>query len=348
MTDNLGDIRLFVEAAQLGSLSAAGRKLGLTPAAASARLAKLEGGLKARLFERTTRQLRLTDEGRLYLSCCQQALRALDDAEAALQEGQNAVRGKVRISATSDFGRNLLMHWLDEFNARYPDVTFALTLSDSLSNLVQEDIDLAIRFGIPQDSSLVARWLAPNPRVLCASPEYIARRGEPKDPLDLARFDCIVLGTASGPVNEWRFTRGDETVTYTIPLESARETNDGAVAREWALRGYGIVIKSMWDVEADLKSDGLRVLLPDWRYPDAPLHAMYHRNRFMAPRVRVLLDFLSERFATTTGELEAQLGLPQPLGGGRGKHVGSGSPSDGARKTPGQKRAGNPADSRRR
>lgn len=262
MTDNLGDIRLFVEAAQLGSLSAAGRKLGLTPAAASARLAKLEGGLKARLFERTTRQLRLTDEGRVYLSCCQQALRALDDAEAALQEGQNAVRGKVRISATSDFGRNLLMHWLDEFNALYPDVTFALTLSDSLQNLVQEDIDLAIRFGVPQDSSLVARWLAPNPRVLCASPEYIARHGEPKDPLDLARFDCIVLGTASGPVNEWRFTRGDETVTYTIALESARETNDGAVAREWALRGYGIVIKSMWDVEADLKSDGLRVLLP--------------------------------------------------------------------------------------
>lgn len=314
MTDNLGDIRLFVEAAQLGSLSAAGRKLGLTPAAASARLAKLEGGLKARLFERTTRQLRLTDEGRLYLNCCQQALRALDDGEAALQAGQNAVRGKVRISATSDFGRNLLMHWLDEFNLLYPDVTFALTLSDSLQNLVQEDIDLAIRFGVPQDSSLVARWLAPNPRVLCASPEYIARRGEPKDPLDLARFDCIVLGTASGPVNEWRFTRGAETVTYTIPLESARETNDGAVAREWALRGYGIVIKSMWDVEADLKSDGLRVLLPEWRYPDAPLHALYHRNRFMAPRVRVLLDFLAERFTKVTGELEAQLGLPPPGG----------------------------------
>jgi DNA-binding transcriptional LysR family regulator len=313
MTDSLGDIRLFVEAAQLGSLSAAGRKLCLTPAAASARLAKLEGGLKARLFERTTRQLRLTDEGRLYLNCCQQALRALDDAEAALQEGQNAVRGKVRISATSDFGRNLLMHWLDEFNVLYPDVTFALTLSDALSNLVQEDIDLAIRFGVPQDSSLVARRLAPNPRVLCASPEYIARRGEPKDPLDLARFDCIVLTTASGPVNEWRFTRADETVTYTIPLESARETNDGAVAREWALRGYGIVIKSMWDVEADLKSDGLRVLLPDWRYPDAPLHALYHRNRFMAPRVRVLLDFLAGRFAQVTGELEAQLGRSKPL-----------------------------------
>jgi DNA-binding transcriptional LysR family regulator len=263
--DNLGDIRLFVEAAQQGSLSAAGRKMGLTPAAASARLAKLEAGLKARLFERTTRQLRLTDEGRLYLNCCRQALQSLDDAKAALQAGQGVVRGKVRVSATSDFGRNLLMHWLDEFNALYPEVTFALTLSDSLSNLVQEDIDLAIRFGVPQDSSLVARKLAPNRRVLCASPEYIARKGEPEDPHDLANFDCIVLNTGSGPANEWRFTRGDEVQHYTVPLETARETNDGAVAREWALRGYGIVIKSMWDVEADLRADGLKILLPEWR-----------------------------------------------------------------------------------
>ncbi len=313
MMDNLGDIRLFVEAAQLGSLSAAGRKLGLTPAAASARLTKLETGLRARLFERTTRQLRLTDEGRLYLSCCRQALKALDDAEAALHAGQNVVRGKVRISATSDFGRNLLMHWLDEFNEQYPEVTFALTLSDALSNLLQDDIDLAIRFGAPPDSSLVARRLAPNRRVLCASPDYIAKHGEPKDPQDLARFDCIVIGTASGPVNEWRFTRGDEVQQYTVPVETARETNDGAIAREWALRGYGIVIKSMWDVEADLRADGLRILLPEWRYPDAPLHALYHRNRFMAPRVRVLLDFLSERFAQVSGELEALLGLPQPV-----------------------------------
>jgi DNA-binding transcriptional LysR family regulator len=306
--NNLGDIRLFVEAAQLGSLSAAGRKLGLTPAAASARLAKLESGLKARLFERTTRQLRLTEEGRLFLQGCRQALSALDDAQMALQAGQNVVRGKVRISTTSDFGRNLLMHWLDEFNALYPDVTFGLSLSDSLSNLVQEDIDLAIRFGVPPDSSLVARRLAPNPRVVCASPEYVERYGQPEHPRDLARFHCIVLSTASGPVNEWRFTRGDEVDTYTVPLDAARETNDGAVAREWALRGYGIVVKSMWDVEADLRSDGLRVLLPGWRYPDAPLHALYHRNRFMAPRVRVLLDFLAGRFTRTLAELEARCG----------------------------------------
>ena len=310
--DNLGDVRLFVEAARLGSLSAAGRKLGLTPAAASARLARLEAELRARLFDRTTRQLRLTDEGRLYLTCSEHALRSLDDAKAALQEGQNAVRGKVRISATSDFGRNLLMTWLDEFRALYPDVRFALMLTDSLSNLVLEDIDLAIRFGTPQDSSLVARWLAPNRRVLCASPGYLARCGEPHEPNDLARFDCIVIGSAAGPVNEWRFTRGDETQTYTVPLDDALESTDGEVARQWALCGYGLAVKSIWDVADDLRAGRLKTVMPEWRYPDAPLHALYHRNRFLAPRVRALLDFLSERFAQTSGELEALVPCTEP------------------------------------
>ncbi|WP_028205983.1 LysR family transcriptional regulator [Paraburkholderia nodosa] len=314
--DNLGDVRLFVEATRLGSLSAAGRKLGLTPAAASARLARLEAELRARLFDRTTRQLRLTDEGRLYLTCSEHALRSLDDAKAALQEGQNAVRGKVRISATSDFGRNLLMNWLDEFRALYPDVRFALMLTDSLSNLVLEDIDLAIRFGTPQDSSLVARWLAPNRRVLCASPDYLARCGEPKDPNDLARFDCIVIGSAAGPVNEWRFTRGSgsqtETQTYTVALDGALESTDGEVARQWALCGYGLAVKSIWDVADDLRAGRLKTVMPEWRYPDAPLHALYHRNRFLAPRVRALLDFLTERFAQTSGELEALVPCTDP------------------------------------
>lgn len=303
--DNLGDVRLFVEAARLGSLSAAGRKLGLTPAAASARLARLEAELRARLFERTTRQLRLTDEGRLYLTCSEHALRSLDDAKAALQEGQNAVRGKLRISATSDFGRNLLMQWLDEFRALYPEVRFALTLTDTLSNLVLEDIDLAIRFGTPADSSLVARPLAPNRRVLCASPAYLARMGVPREPADLARFDCIVIGSATGPVNEWRFTRDGQTQTWTVPMEDALETTDGAVARQWALCGYGLAVKSIWDVADDLRAGRLKIVMPDWRYPDAPLHALYHRNRFLAPRVRALLDFLTERFAQTAGELNA-------------------------------------------
>jgi DNA-binding transcriptional LysR family regulator len=305
--ETLGDIRLFVETANLGGLSAAGRKLGLSPAAASARLVKLEASLNARLFERTTRQLRLTEEGRMYLAHCQQAIQALDDARAALQAGRSVIRGKVRVSATSDFGRHVLKGWLDEFNVLYPEVTFALALSDSLSNLVQDDIDLVIRFGVPPDSSLVARRLAPNRRVLCASPAYLKLHGIPDHPGDLDRFDYIVLSSASGAANEWRFSRGSEVETFTVPLERARETNDGALAREWAVDGHGIVMKSVWDIGADLRAGRLHILMPEWRSADVPVHALYQRSRYMAPRVRALLDFLIERFDTVSGDLEAYL-----------------------------------------
>jgi DNA-binding transcriptional LysR family regulator len=305
--DNLGDIRLFVEAANLGGLSAAGRKLGLSPAAASARLVKLEAALNTRLFDRTTRQLRLTDEGGMYLIHCQQAISALDDAHAALQAGRSVVRGKLRVSATSDFGRRVLKGWLDEFNDQHREITFALILGDSISNLLQDDLDLAIRFGIPQDSSMVARHLAPNRRVLCASPSYIEARGMPSHPSELGQFDCIVLSSASGLANTWRFRQGTQSESYVVPAANARETNDGALAREWAIDGQGIAVKSIWDVGADLLAGRLRIVMPDWRTPEVPVHAMYQRSRYMAPRVRALLDFLIERFSKATVELESVL-----------------------------------------
>ncbi|WP_109483865.1 LysR family transcriptional regulator [Paraburkholderia sp. C35] len=302
--DNLGDIRLFVEAASLGSLSAAGRKLGLSPAAASARLVKLEGALRTQLFERTTRKLRLTDEGKMYLSHCQHALQTLEDAHSALQAGRATISGKLRVSATSDFGRHVVRHWLDEFNELHPNVTIALVLSDSLSHLLQDEIDLAIRFGIPADSSLVARPLASNRRALCASPSYIEARGIPAQPDELDEYDFILLSSASGVANDWRFTRAGRTVSLTVPTARARETNDGALAREWAIEGRGLVMKSIWDVGADLRADRLRLVLPEWRCPEAPVNALFQRSRYMAPRVRALLDFLSTRIEDAARELE--------------------------------------------
>lgn len=305
--DNLGDIRLFVEAANLGGISAAGRKLGLSPAAASARLVKLEASLATRLFERTTRQLRLTDEGRLYLRHCQQAIQVLDDARAALVAGQSLISGKVRLSATSDFGRHTLNSWLDEFTELYPEVTFALTLSDSLSKLVEDDVDLVIRFGAPVDSSLVARRLAANRRVLCASPQFVARYGPLQHPSELVPLKHIVLSSASGVANEWRFSCGNERETFKVPVSNARETNDGAVARQWAIDGYGVVVKSIWDVATDIRNGKLLILMPAWRLPEAPVHALYQRSRYMAPRVRTLLDFFVERFETESKALSAVL-----------------------------------------
>lgn len=310
-TDRLGDMRLFVEAAALGSLSAAGRKLGFSPAAASARLAKLEATLRTRLIDRSTRQLRLTEEGRLYHRHCCIALRAIEDGEAALQASQGAVRGKVRISASADFGRHLLNQWLDDFIRAQPELKIALTLTDSLSELLHDDVDFAIRFGKPENDSLIARRLAPNWRVLCAAPEYLARHGTPRTPADLAGHRFIVLVTAAGPLNEFHFVSGGKRSTHTVAMDNAWETNDGALARTWALAGVGIARKTIWDAAADIRSGALEVLLPDLVESEPGIYAVFHRNRYMTPRVRVLLDFLVDRFQRSTAEILA--GLPAPL-----------------------------------
>ncbi|WP_420955541.1 LysR family transcriptional regulator [Burkholderia gladioli] len=301
--DNLGDIRLFVEAANLGSLSAAGRKLGLSPAAASARLIKLEGALSTQLFERSTRKLRLTDEGRLYLAHCQHALQTLDDARSALQLGRASIGGALRVSATSDFGRVVLRRWLDEFNDLHPQVALSLVLADSLSNLLHDDIDLAIRFGVPADSGMVAKRLADNRRVLCASPAYLTAQGAPRHPEELGEHRFVLLSSSAGVANQWKFSREGETVQVSAPLARARQTNDGALAREWAIEGRGVVMKSIWDVGADLRAGRLVMLLPEWRCPEMPVHALFQRSQYLAPRVRALLDFLQERFGEAAEEI---------------------------------------------
>ena len=293
---SFGDIRLFVEAANLGGISAASRKLGLSPAAASARLNNLEAQLKSRLFERTTRSLRLTDEGKAFLLYCQQGLQAFDDGFAFLDNRTQAVSGRIRVSATSDFGRHMLTDWLDEFNVAYPDVQFTLLLSDTLSSLHRDEIDLAIRFGEPQDSLFIARKLAKNRRVLCASPDYLKKFGLPQIPNDLVRFRCIVLSSDNGPIIDWRFTSGEKVESIQVSMDNARETNDGAVARQWAIDGHGIVLKSIWDVAKDIQEKRLEIVLPEWISAEVPVHALYHRNRYMPARVREFLDFLLKRF----------------------------------------------------
>ncbi|NYE61221.1 DNA-binding transcriptional LysR family regulator [Duganella sp. 1224] len=305
-TDRLGDMRLFVETAALGSLSAAGRKLQLSPAAASARLFKLEAALQTRLFDRTTRQLRLTEEGRVYLHHCQLALDAVARAETVLQEGRTSISGKIRISASADFGRHLLKQWIDDFCTAHPQVKIALTLSDSLADLLSDDIDLAVRFGAPADDRLVARWLAPNWRVLCAAPAYLARHGEPSTLADLARHDFILLVTDHGPLNEFHFQKGGRRQRYMVPTERAWETNDGALSRAWALDGKGIARKTIWDAVEDVRAGRLKVLLPEYRVEEAGVHAVLHGGRYLAPRVRALLDFLVERFALVAQDVLAQ------------------------------------------
>ncbi len=289
--NRLSDMQLLVDAADLSSLSAAGRRAGLSPAAASACLQRIETTLGARLFERTTRQLRLTDEGRIYIASCRVAIETMKEAERAVRSGTDGVSGTLRVSAPSDLGRNLLVDILDSFMSLHPELRIVLTLSDSLSRFVPDDIDVAIRVGPLEDSDLVARHLADSWRVVCASPTCIATCGMPKHPEDLAELPTLVLTTNAGPRNEWRL---GETV---VRVRRYHECTDSEVIRKWAVLGRGFAYRQLWAVAPDVR-EGRLVLVnaPAWSAP-TPIHAMYHPNVFQPPRVRRFVDFLHAEVA---------------------------------------------------
>jgi DNA-binding transcriptional LysR family regulator len=289
--NRFSDMQLLVDAADLSSLSAAGRRAGLSPAAASACVQRVEAMLGARLFERTTRQLRLTDEGRIYIASCRLALETMKEAELAVRSGTDSVSGTLRVSAPSDLGRNLLVDILDSFMQRHPDVRIVLTLSDSLSRFVPDDVDVAVRVGTLEDSDLVARHLADSWRVVCASPACIAAHGMPARPEDLAELPTLVLSTNAGPRNEWRL--GEDVVR----VRRYHECTDSEVIRKWAILGRGFAYRQLWAVAADV-NEGRLVLVnaPAWSAP-SPIHAMYHPNVYQPPRVRRFVDFLHAEFA---------------------------------------------------
>ncbi|MCD4485720.1 LysR substrate-binding domain-containing protein [Chromobacterium vaccinii] len=293
--DRLADLRLFQDASQLGSFSAAGRKHGLSPAAASACIQRMEAALGARLFQRTTRRLRLTEAGETYLSYCRQALELLEEGEHRLQQEQRELSGVIRLSAPSDLGRNQLLGCLDRFGAEHPAVHFSLSLSDTPADLIGDDIDLAIRYGQPADSSLVARQLAASRRVVCAAPALLERLGMPSHPQDLAALPTLTLMTGHGPMNEWRYRDMGE--ARTLRLERARQSNDGEVLRRWAVQGLGFAYKSQLDIAADLAAGRLATVLDDYFTEPAPLHLLYPGHRLQPARIRRLVDFLLEEFS---------------------------------------------------
>ncbi|WP_046157620.1 LysR family transcriptional regulator [Chromobacterium vaccinii] len=293
--DRLADLRLFQDASLLGSFSAAGRKHGLSPAAASACIQRMEAALGARLFQRTTRRLRLTEAGETYLTYCRQALELLEEGEHRLQQEQRELSGVIRLSAPSDLGRNQLLGCLDRFGAEHPAVHFSLSLSDTPADLIGDDIDLAIRYGQPADSSLVARQLAASRRVVCAAPALLERLGMPSHPQDLAALPTLTLMTGHGPMNEWRYRDMGE--ARTLRLVRARQSNDGEVLRRWAVQGLGFAYKSQLDIAADLAAGRLATVLDDYFTEPAPLHLLYPGHRLQPARIRRLVDFLLAEFS---------------------------------------------------
>jgi len=298
--DRLSPLQLFIAAAEAGSFSAAARRLDLGAVQASATIARLERELGTRLFERSTRRLRLTEAGEQWLPHARQMLAAWEDGQAALRDvagDEQPLSGRLRVSLPSDVGRQHLWRWIEDFVAaeQGPGVQLELRLSDRVADLVQEPVDYAVRYGEPPDSSLVALPLAPdNRRVLCASPAYIARHGQPRTPAELKAHDCLRWGLGESVHGRWRFTSpGGEAVA--VEVRGSRVADDGGLVREWALAGLGLAYKSGLDMAADLAAGRLVALLPGWLGEPAPLHWVTLGRHRLTPALRRLAAELRRR-----------------------------------------------------
>jgi DNA-binding transcriptional LysR family regulator len=294
----LDDIQVFVQTADAGSFSAAARQLDITPTLASSAVQRLERELGTRLFVRSTRSMRISEDGERYLPHARAALAAIDGGGQALAQVRGEISGLLRLSAPSDLGRNVLLPWLDAFQQQHPKIALHLRISDRAVDLLRQPLDAGIRYGTLMDSTLVAQPLAPhNRRALCAAPAYLARFGTPASPEDLRKHNCLRYVWGEHTHERWNFhlPRGVQTVS----VNGDRISDDADVVRRWAVAGLGLVYKSRIDVWADLRAGRLVEVFPAEYGEPAPLNMVSAHRSMLTPAVQRLRDFLQEKFSGT-------------------------------------------------
>jgi len=293
--DRIAPLQLFIAVAEAGSFSAAARRLEVGPVQASATVGRLEREMGVRLFERSTRRLRLTEAGEQWLPHVRQLVAAWEDGQASLRaiaQTDQPLQGRLRVSLPSDIGRQHVWRWIEDFTASEPSpgLQLELRLSDRVADLMQEPVDYAVRYGEPADSQLIALPLAPdNRRVLCASPAYLARHGRPQEPSDLQHHNCLRFVLGESLHGRWRFASA-EGMACAVDVAGNRVADDGSMVREWALAGLGVAYKSQLDVATDLAAGRLVALLPGWLGEPAPLHWMAVGRHRLTPALRRLAE----------------------------------------------------------
>ena len=285
---NLGDLEVFTRVVATGSMSAAGRALGFSPAVISKRIKRLEDRLGTRLFQRTTRQISLTEAGQGFYDRVLGVMAGIEDAEAFASGRSGLAQGTLRVTAPTSFGRMHIAPHLARFIEDHTDLTLNIVLSDEFADIVADGFDLAIRIGELGDSTLVARKLAPVRRILCASPAYVARHGQPATVDDLARHLCL------RPHNNdtWKLQGRDGALNY--KPQGRLITNSSEVVREAVLSGAGIALRSTWDIGTELRSGTLVQVLPGWEgSSNLFVSALYPSRQFLPVKVRLFIDFLA-------------------------------------------------------
>lgn len=294
--DSLATLRLYTKVVELRSLSAAARTLGLTPSSVSRQLSELEESLGVRLVNRTTRRLHITEAGELYYQRATRILLDLEDANLAVTRLQAAPRGSLNVTAPSSFGRLHIAPALPEFFARYPEVSVEITMSDTIVDLLAAEVDIAIRITSLQDSGFIARKLANDQRVMCASPAYLEHRGTPTRLQEMRNHNCLVYAYKRGATT-WRMRT--ENGVEEVEVQGNLRTNSGEALLICTLAGLGVCLQPMWRVAPFLKDGSLVQLFPG--YPvstsslDTGIYAIYPHKHHLSPKVRVFIDFLIER-----------------------------------------------------
>lgn len=296
MTGSLEQMSVFSRIVSAGSLSAAARDLGMSPAVVSRTLASLEARLGVRLVNRTTRRLHLTDEGVGYHEACSRILAEIEEADAEVSARRAEPQGVLRVALHASFAHKHIAPLIPEFADRFPGIKLALSLSDRTVNVIEEGFDLAIQIGELQDSSLAARKLAPNRRVVCASPEYLRKHGTPHIPYDLAGHNCIMSTVHGDFSSTWEF-RDPQGNPGSVRVTGKFACDNWEIMREWALSGMGIAIKSTWDVRRHLEDGSLVALCPGYTFgADVGIYAIYPHRRHLPAKSRVFIDFLADSF----------------------------------------------------
>lgn len=287
----ISDLEIFARVVTAGNMSAAGREMGLSPAVVSKRISHLEDRLGARLFQRTTRQLTLTESGQGFYDRIVNILAGIEEAESYVARRNATPRGTLKITAPTAFGRMHVAPYLGNFIEQFPDINLDLDLSDSFADIVGSGFDVAIRIAELEDSSLVAKKLAPSHRVICAAPSYLERCGAPKSLDELAGHNCL----AAAAQDVWRL-QGPEGPA-TARTNGNIRTNSTEVVREAVLAGMGIGLRSTWDIGPELKSGRLQIVLPDYHEsPRVAVYAVYPCRQYVPAKLRVFVDFLADRF----------------------------------------------------
>ncbi|MEQ9246699.1 MAG: LysR family transcriptional regulator [Nitratireductor sp.] len=299
----LDNIAVFVRVVELGNLSSAGRDMRLSPAVASNRVKELEKHLGVRLFNRTTRKLTPTEQGRVFYEGARKVLEAVAEAEASVADLSGQPRGTIRVTAPLGIGKRLIASGIPEFRDRYPEIEVRLRLSDHEVDMMREGIDVAFKLGILENSSFRMRGIMDCERVLAAAPDYLQRRGEPKTPEALIdeRHDCLMLRFPGAREHFWMLQTPEGARKFEVsgPFDS----DDGDVITDWALAGRGIVNKPRFEIEPFLRDGRLKVVLPQTPPVPVKLAALYPHKKFQDPKVRLLVDFMSGRCQRMIGDV---------------------------------------------